>query len=83
VRRAWAPTVWEVYPLALRIPLPRVPIPLRHSDADVGLDLQPLMERVYAAGGHDDIDYSRPADPPLPDDDAAWADDLLRKAGKR
>jgi hypothetical protein len=83
VRRAWALGVWEVYPLVLREPLPRVPIPLRHSDADVGLELQPLIDRVYSAGAHDDIDYSRPIHPPLDQDDAVWADDLLRKTGKR
>jgi hypothetical protein len=83
VRRAWAPEIWEVYPMVLRDRLPRVPVPLRRTDADVGLDLEPLIERVYAAGAHDDIDYSRPIDPPLEGDDRAWADDLLRSAGKR
>jgi uncharacterized protein DUF4058 len=83
VRRAWAPDVWEVYPMVLRKPLPRVPIPLRQTDADVGLELQPLIDRVYTAGAHDDIDYSKPVDTPLDKDDAAWADDLMRKAGKR
>lgn len=77
------PDRWYVYPIALRAPLPRIPIPLRPSDADIGLELQPLIERVYTAGGHDDIDYSRPANPPLEGDDAAWADELLKKAGKR
>jgi uncharacterized protein DUF4058 len=83
VRRAWALDVWEVYPMVLRDPLPRVPIPLRPTDPDVGLELQPLIDRVYAAGAHDDIDYSRPLDPPLGKDEAAWADELLQKAGKR
>jgi hypothetical protein len=83
LRRSWAPEVWEVYPLVLRLPLPRVPIPLRQRDADVGLDLQPIIERIYVAGGHDDIDYAKPLDPPLDKDDAAWADELLRNAGKR
>jgi hypothetical protein len=83
VRRAWAPDVREVYPMVLRYPLPRVPIPLRQTDADVGLELQPLIDRVYTAGAHDDIDYSKPVDTPLDKDDAAWADDLMRKAGKR
>ena len=44
---------------------------------------QSLIDRVYAAGAHDDIDYSKPIDPPLEDDDTAWAVELLRKAGKR
>jgi hypothetical protein len=40
------------------------------------LELQPLITRVYAAGGHDDIDYRKPPDPPLEPDDAAWAAEL-------
>lgn len=83
VRRAWALEKWEVYPLGLRQPLPKVPIPLRYEDAEVDLDLQPLVDRVYIAGGHDDIDYSRPVEPPLEEDDATWAEALLRNAGKR
>ncbi len=83
VRRGTDPDVWYAYPVSLREPLPRVPIPLRPGDADIGLELQPLIERVYVAGGHDDIDYSRPADTPLEGDDAAWADALLKTAGKR
>lgn len=81
VRRAYWPSRWEVFPVPLRERLPRIPIPLRRSDPDIGLDLQPLVERAYAAGGHDDIDYSRPASPPLEPDDAAWAAALVRDHG--
>ena len=83
IRRASRLTRWEVYPLSLRERLPRVPVPLRATDADVPLELQPLVERVYAAGGHDDIDYAAAADPPLEGEDAAWADALLKAAGRR
>jgi len=83
VRRATRPGRWEVYPMPLRSPLPAVPVPLRANEPDLVLALQPLVERVYTAGGHDDIDYRRPADPPLEADDAAWADQLLRSAGRR
>lgn len=83
VRRATAPSRWELYPVSLRAPLPRIPIPLRPKEPDVVIDLQPLIERVYAAGGHDDIDYRRPPEPPLEGGDAAWADELLKSAGRR
>ena len=83
VRYGWLPEEWDVYPINLRHPLPRIPIPLRRSDGDIGLELQPLIERVYVAGGHDDIDYARPADPPLEGEDAAWAQALLGAAGRR
>jgi hypothetical protein len=83
VRRAGRPARWEVYPLPLRQPLPSVPVPLREKESDVLLDLQPLIHRVYSAGGHDDIDYRRPPEPPLEDGDEEWADGLLRAASRR
>jgi hypothetical protein len=83
VRYAWIADEWYAYPMTLRQALPRVPIPLRRTDALIGLELQPLIEHVYSAGAHDDIDYTRPADPPLEGEDAAWAEQLLRAAGKR
>ena len=83
VRRAAAPDQWAVYPMPLRQSLPRVPIPLRPTDPDLGLELQPLIDRVYTAGGHDDIDYAKPANPPLDAEDAAWADQLLRSVIRR
>jgi hypothetical protein len=83
VRRAWLPRRWEVYSIGFRTPIPPVRVPLRQSDADVVLQLQPLIERVYAAGGHDDIDYSKPPEPPLTGEDAAWADQLLREKKMR
>jgi hypothetical protein len=83
VRYGWDPNRWLAYPVSLRQPLPRIPIPLRQQDAEVPLEFQPLIERAYVAGGHDDIDYAKPADPPLEGDDAAWADQLLRAAGRR
>lgn len=72
VRLGWEPEVWRAYPMQLRERLPVIPIPLRETDREIGLDLQPLIDRVYAAGGHDDIDYTKPTDPPLSTEDAGW-----------
>jgi hypothetical protein len=84
VRPGDEPERWDVYSVSLRSPIPPVYVPLRPSDAPVVLQLQPLIERVYAAGAYgEDIDYSKPPDPPLSPDDEAWADELLRKAGRR
>jgi hypothetical protein len=64
----------------LREPLPTIPIPLRQTDADVGLRLQPLIDKIYEEGGHDDIDYARqPPDPPLSPADTQWAANLIAK----
>ena len=83
VRRSWLAFRWEVYAMSLRSPLPAIPVPLRENEPDVLVALQPLIERVYVSGGHDDIDYSMPAEPPLKRDDAKWADLLLKEAGLR
>jgi len=84
IRRAGSQQQIELHPIALRTPLPDVPIPLRPSEAQVRLKLQPLLDRAYEKGRYGlTLDYRRPLDPPLSQDDAEWADVLLKSAGKR
>ena len=80
VRLAWEPDVWRAYPMPLRSRLPALSIPLRQTDLQIDVDLQPLIDRVYAAGGHDDIDYTKRPDPPLSESDAVWAKQLLQSS---
>jgi hypothetical protein len=65
------------WPIRLRERLPIVPIPMREPDADVELDLQMLLHRVYDSGCYDDYIYDTPPDPPLAADDAEWAKQFL------
>ena len=74
---------WAVYPMSLRKPLPPIPVPLRAQDEDVWIELQPLIDRTYAAGGYVATDYAKSPKPPLAEADAAWADTLLKAAGRR
>ncbi|HEX5444578.1 MAG TPA: DUF4058 family protein [Pirellulales bacterium] len=83
VRRGWRSDEAEVYRLRLRAALPKIKVPLRKKDADIELDLQRLIELCYANGRYDTLDYTAEADPPLEPDDAKWADELLRAAGRR
>jgi hypothetical protein len=83
VRRGWQPNVVLVYRAPLRGPLPIIAIPLRETDADVILHLQPLIDRCYRHSRYDDIDYTREPDPPLDVTDGQWADALLRDAHLR
>ena len=83
VWRGSRPDVVEVYGVPLRERLPVIAIPLRPSDRDVPLDLQPILEQCYRNGGYDDIDYTAEPDPPLRTDDATWADALLREHARR
>jgi hypothetical protein len=73
----------ELYRFPLREHLPVIAIPLRRTDADIGLDLQALVDTSYEAGRYDTIDYEKEPLPPLDPADADWADALLRKAGLR
>jgi uncharacterized protein DUF4058 len=84
VRLAADPAAVYLYPLRLQQPLPSIPIPLRPNDAEVRLDLQSLVEGAYLNGRYDRrLDYSKPPEPPLSGDDAAWSDQLLSAARRR
>ncbi len=83
VRRPWASTDWLVYSQPLRCRLAPFPVPLRREDQPVVLDLQPLIQEVYAGGQYDRyIDYARPPEPPLSEEDAAWAAGLLAQRSR-
>jgi len=70
----------DVWPVALREPLPAVPVPLLAGDIDVVLDLQAAFTAAYDLPGYDLIvDYSQPPDVPLTPQDAAWAAEHLRE----
>jgi hypothetical protein len=70
----------SVWPATFTEPLPSLPIPLAPPDADISLDIQPLVEAIYARSRYErDIDYRRPLSPPLGTADAAWLDARLRK----
>ena len=69
----------EVYPVRLRERLPCFRIPLRPTDADAALDLQPLIYQCQERGRYHLLNYRLALDPPLASEDAAWADRLLRE----
>ena len=75
---------FEVYPIPLQQRLPRMRIPLREPDPDVGLDLQAVFTQSYDNGGYADlIDYRRPPSAALSPEEAAWVDGLLKGKGLR
>jgi hypothetical protein len=84
VRRAWGQGMAEVYPIPLAQPLPKIKVPLRQSDADAVLDLQPLLELCYRRGGYDGtIDYKKDPSLPFNEAEAAWVGRHLHQAGLR
>ena len=78
IRRSYRPEQAEIISIAIDQPVPNFRIPLRPTDADVVLQLQPLLGECYRRGRYASIDYGHPARPKLDDKAAAWADGLLR-----
>ena len=92
--RAWTPYIVcvfrtsepdqrEIYPLRLREKLPAIRIPLRATDKDAVLELQPLIDQAFERGRYWLTDHQRDLQPPLNKSDAEWADELLKKNGLR
>ena len=73
-----------MWPADFRRPLPALCVPLAAPDPDVMLDLQPLVDAVYARSRYDrDIDYRRPLRPPLSPSDTIWLECSWRNATSR
>ena len=83
VRRGFGFDRFEIYRMSLRERLPAIRVPLRPKDADIALDVQALVDQAYEEGRYDDIDYAQAPVPPLGEEDAKWAAEILRAAAKR
>jgi hypothetical protein len=72
------------WPIELVQRLPPIPIPLKHPDPDVTLDLQETFATTYDRGSYAfKLDYRRDPVPPLPAALAKWADKLLKRKKPR
>ena len=72
-----------LYPIPLRQALPNLPIPLRPTDKDVALRLQPLLDDCYRDGRYQRLNYRPDPVPRLGEADARWADSILKDKGLR
>jgi hypothetical protein len=60
--------------------LPEIPVPLLKPDSDVPLDLQPMIESIYARFKYyRSINYSKPITPPLSEEETKWLEERLRQ----
>jgi hypothetical protein len=78
VRRVLRPRRAELIPVELRQPLPNIRVPLRRGDSDIVLQLQPQLNECYRRGRYGSLDYSRPLNPPLGEDEKRWVEQLLK-----
>lgn len=82
VYRPIRPEEYEVYPIRMADALPRVLIPLLKDTPDVGVEMQPLLNRCYESGLYDrSTQYGETCNPPLTPDQLAWAEAILREKG--
>jgi hypothetical protein len=71
----------EAYPISLRERLPTLRIPLRVTDPDVPLALQPVVDRCHVNGRYWQLTDLGKLRPPLAEEDRRWAEERLRAAG--
>jgi hypothetical protein len=70
----------QVWPAYFDRVLPSLSMPLTTPDADVPLDLQPLIDKVYELSRYGrTIDYRKPLQPPLTAEEQTWWDARLRE----
>jgi hypothetical protein len=63
----------DFWPIHLRDRLPVIPIPLRAPDGDARANLQEVLHRAHDGPGYEQFLYAGTPDPPLSEEDAAWA----------
>jgi hypothetical protein len=74
----------DLLPFGVRQPIPDFPLPLLPEDKELAVPLNTLLHELYDRAGYDlQINYRGDPEPPLEEDDADWADALLREAGWR
>jgi hypothetical protein len=78
VRRSHTPSKMEFYPMPLDQPLPVIGVPLGSDQQDAPLDLQSALTACYLNGRYDDIDYTQPLYPALPEPEATWCQQRLK-----
>jgi hypothetical protein len=71
---------YDVWPVLLRDPMPRIRVPLAGGDPDLELDLQAVFTRFYDENAYARrIDYRSEPVPPLPATDREWARALVEE----
>jgi hypothetical protein len=69
----------QLYAFGLRQAIPVFPLPLLPGDAEPPVDLGAILHALYDRARFDlRLDYTRPPVPPLSQEDAPWAGEILR-----
>ena len=80
VSRGWTRPRAKLYAFGLRQPIPAVPVPLARGEEEPELRLNDVLHGLYRRARFDlRLRYDRPPEPPLGEEDAAWASGLVEK----
>jgi hypothetical protein len=80
IRHRTRPSRLKIYPFQVRQPIPIFPLPLLPDDQEPLVNLNELLAGVYERAGYDlIINYAQAPIPPLREEDARWANELLAK----
>ena len=72
-----------VWPAYFQRPLPSIPVPLLKPDPDIMLNLQAMIDAIYARSRYGrSIDYSQLLVPALSPEDSTWLAERLRQAAE-
>lgn len=78
VSRGWQRPRAQLYPFNLQQSIPVFPLPLLPQDDAPDVDLGTILHALYDRARFDlRLDYSQPPVPPLSEENAAWAKELL------
>jgi hypothetical protein len=85
IHRYNRPKEFLVYPITLRLRLPKIAIPLSPGDPHVTLDLQDVFDRSYDFGAYRrEIDYGKDRIVPrLKTEQADWATNLIKSRRRK
>ena len=71
----------KLHAFGLRQPIPTISVPLAPEEKEPELRLNDVLHALYQRARFDlRVRYDRPPEPPLRDEDAAWAGELLERA---
>jgi hypothetical protein len=68
----------QLYPFNLRQPIPAFHLPLLPGDKEPLVELNEILHDLYGRARYDlSLNYHQPPHPPLPEEDRAWARELI------
>ena len=82
ISRAWKRPNADLYPFALRQPIPAFGLPLKKEDAEPVIELNTLLNFVYQQARLELlVDYEQPLKPALSSEDREWARTIMASTG--